>query len=119
MVAFSTYRKRKVFLAKGIADFFCELCEGILKPQGIQIVTVFFYEGHGVVIELCATAPLLPNKIVSMIKRGTTDRIRQQFMELHSMPSLWTRKTYSAQGKLTDVTKEELEFFFDSLPSRS
>ena len=110
-IAMCTRLKRKVFLAKGIAERFTEIITVIILSHDSEITAIEFLP-YGAIFELKHPEALDVNALVREIRLATSKPIRDTYMELWHMPSLWIREFYLHNGcKTADTNKEILEYY--------
>lgn len=114
--ALVTRLRRKVFLAKGIADDCIEILTVRISDFGGEILGYRMYP-YGILFS-CRIPPAIDEKhLISAIKKATAQKLQETYPELWKMPSFWTKKYFDGEGTLQE-NKENAETFFETIPTR-
>lgn len=82
--------RRKIFLIPNLERRFKELVEIKCKELEIEIIVIECNNDHTHIFLNCLPT-LSPSDIMQQIKGYTSKILREEFVELSKMPSLWTR----------------------------
>ena len=85
--------RRKIFLIPNVEKRFKELVKIKCKELEIEIITIKCDKDHSHMFLNCPPT-LSPSSIMQQIKGYTTRILREEFVELSKMPSLWTRNYF-------------------------
>ncbi len=98
---FCTRYKRKIFICKDIEERLKELIQKKCNELEIDILSLECNKEY-VHIYLSIPPTLSPSDIMQKIKKYTSRILREEFINLSSMPALWTRCYLVSSGELTD-----------------
>lgn len=105
---FCSRYQRKIFLIKGVKERFKELIDEISKKLDIKILTIEYRESC-VYLYINSSVDLSPSKLMYYIKNETSTKIRNEFIELSKIPSLWTRNYFVST--MDEISKDTIEKF--------
>lgn len=108
--------RRKIFLNLEIDKRFKELVQEICKEQDFRILALETDKDH-VHLFLNATPKFSPADIMAKIKGGTSKIIRDEFIELQAMPSLWTRSYFVSTAG--NVSSQIIKRYVETQRTRS
>lgn len=96
--------RRKIFLIENVEQRFKELVKIKCKELDIDIIAIECDKDHAhLFLNCCPT--LSPSDIMQHIKGYTSKILRDEFMQLSKMPSLWTRNYFvSTAGNVSSAT---------------
>ena len=110
-IAMCTRLKKKVFLAKGIAERFLEIITVRILIKNARTISAEFIP-YGVILEIKHPESLDMKALVREIRLATSKPLRDTYMELWHMPSLWVRDYYLKNSCRTeDVNNEILAYY--------
>ena len=96
--------RRKIFLIPRVEERFKELVNLKCKELKIEIIAVECDKDH-VHLFLNSLPTLSPSDVMRQIKGYTGKILREEFIELSKMPSLWTRSYFvSTTGNVCSET---------------
>ncbi|MDI0267306.1 IS200/IS605 family transposase [Clostridioides difficile] len=96
--------RRKVFNIEGLEDRFKTLVKNKCKEMDIEIIAIECDKDHTHMF-LNSLPTLSPSDIMQNIKGYTSKILREEFIELSKMPSLWTRSYFvSTAGNVCSET---------------
>lgn len=96
--------RRKIFNIEGLEDRFKTLVKNKCKEMDIQIIAIECDKDHTHMF-LNSLPTLSPSDIMQNIKGYTSKILREEFIELSKMPSLWTRSYFvSTAGNVCSET---------------
>ncbi len=93
--------RRKIFLIPGIKERFHEITERICKDHDIYILSLDFGEDY-VYMEVDIPPEINIKDAIREIKAATSSSLRQEFVKLSSMHSLWTRSYFLSTEESID-----------------
>ena len=102
--------RRKIFLIQNVEERFKELVKIKCKELEIEIITIECDKDHSHMFLNCLPT-LSPSDIMQQIKGYTSKILREEFVELSKMPSLWTRGYFvsTAGNAYRKTTKKYIE----------
>lgn len=102
--------RRKIFLISHVEERFKELVKIKCKELEIKIIKVECDKDHSHMFLNCLPT-LSPSDIMQQIKGYTSKILREEFVELSKMPSLWTRSYFvSTAGNVSsEIIKKYVE----------
>ena len=96
--------RRKIFLIPHVEERFKELVKIKCKELEIEIIAIECDKDHTHMFLNCLPT-LSPSDIMQQIKGYTSKILREEFLELSKMPSLWTRSYFvSTAGNVCSET---------------
>ncbi|UWD49939.1 IS200/IS605 family transposase [Clostridioides difficile] len=96
--------RRKIFNIEGLEDRFKTLVKNKCKEMDIEIIAIECDKDHTHMF-LNSLPTLSPSDIMQNIKGYTSKILREEFIELSKMPSLWTRSYFvSTAGNVCSET---------------
>ncbi|MCC0784209.1 IS200/IS605 family transposase [Clostridioides sp. ES-S-0108-01] len=102
--------RRKVFNIEGLEDRFKTLVKNKCKEMDIEIIAIECDKDHTHMF-LNSLPTLSPSDIMQNIKGYTSKILREEFIELSKMPSLWTRSYFvsTAENVCSETIKKYVE----------
>ncbi len=102
--------RRKIFLISGVEDRFKCLAKEICESIDIDIIAIECDKDHAHMLLSCPPS-LSPSDVMKHIKGRTSKALREEFVKLSKMPSLWTRSFFvSTVGEVDfDTVKEYID----------
>lgn len=96
--------RRKIFLISNVEDRFKHIVKNICEDMDIKIIAMECDKDHVHMFLNCL--PILsPVDIMQKIKGVSSRALREEFVELNKMPSLWTRSYFvSTAGNVSSKT---------------
>jgi len=96
--------RRKIFLIPNVKERFKDMVKFICEELKIDIIAIECDKDHAHMFLNCL--PMYgPSDIMQKIKGGTSKVLREEFLELSKMPSLWTRSYFvSTAGSVCSET---------------
>lgn len=96
--------RRKVFLIPNVEERFKTLVKEKCKELDIEIIAIECDKDHTHMFLNCLPS-LSPSDIMQNIKGYTSKILREEFVKLSKMPSLWTRSYFvSTAGNVSSET---------------
>jgi putative transposase len=96
--------RRKIFLIPNVEERFKHMVEFICEEMEIEIIAIECDKDHTHMFLNCLPT-LSPSDIMQKIKGVTSRVLRDEFLELKKMPSLWTRSYFvSTAGSVCSET---------------
>jgi putative transposase len=96
--------RRKIFLIPSVEESFKHMVKFICEEMEIQIIAIECDKDHTHMLLNCLPT-LSPSDIMQKIKGITSRVLRDEFLELKKMPSLWTRSYFvSTAGSVSSKT---------------
>lgn len=96
--------RRKIFLIENVEDRFKELIREKCKEMKIEIIAMECDKDHTHLFLNCLPTQS-PSDIMQSLKGYTSKILREEFVQLSKMPSLWTRSFYvSTAGTVSSET---------------
>ncbi len=100
-------KRRKKVLVGVVHNRLKQIIEEVTKENGWQVVEVAIQPDH-VHLFIQANPYTLPTDIARLIKGRSSHELREEFVHLMRMPSLWTRSTfYSTAGFVSQEVREQ------------
>lgn len=107
--------RRKIFLIPRIEEQFKELVKIKCKELEIEIIAIECDKDHTHMFLNCLPT-LSPSDIIQQIKGYTSKILREEFLELSKMPSLWTRRYFVSTAG--NVCSETIKKYVDNQKKR-
>lgn len=96
--------RRKIFNIPKLEDRFKNIVQDICDELEIKIIAIECDKDHTHIFLNCLPT-LSPSDIMQKIKGVTSKTIREEFIQLRKMPSLWTRSYFvSTAGNVSSET---------------
>jgi putative transposase len=96
--------RRKIFLIPNVEERFKHMVNFICKELEINIIAIECDKDHAHIFLNCLPT-LSPADIMQKIKGVTSRVLRDEFLQLRKMPSLWTRSYFvSTAGNVSSET---------------
>lgn len=108
--------RRKIFDIPGVEERFKELTEQECKKHGIDILAMECHKDHVHMFVSVYPQQGIPN-VVKQIKGATSYRLREEFLQLSRMLSLWTRSYFVSTAG--NVSSETIEWYVKTQKTRS
>ena len=108
--------RRKIFNIKGVEERFKELTAIECDKYGIEILAMECHVDH-VHMFVSVLPQLSIPEIMKYIKGATSHQLRDEFIELQNMPSLWTRSYFVSTAG--NVSSETIKWYVDTQKTRS
>ena len=108
--------RRKIFNIKGVEARFKELTTIECAKYGIEILAMECHVDH-VHMFVSVLPQLSIPEIMKYIKGATSHQLRDEFIELQNMPSLWTRSYFVSTAG--NVSSETIKWYVDTQKTRS
>lgn len=106
-----TRLNRKVFSAGNISRRLIEIIEDIpTEHTGIYLREVRVFPS-ALACDVSISDRVTIDTACYVLRKATSSKIREEFSELWSMPSLWSRKYSLSDKPVSDLTKEETTKF--------
>jgi putative transposase len=102
--------RRKIFLITSVEERFKHMVKFICEEMEIQIIAIECDKDHTHMFLNCLPT-LSPSDIMQKIKGVTSRVLRDEFLELKRMPSLWTRSYFvsTAESVSSETVKKYVE----------
>lgn len=105
-IVFCPRYRRKIFNIKGVEERFKELTIKECEKHNIDILAMECHIDHIHMFVSVYPQQSIP-ETVKQIKDATSHKLREEFVELSQMPSLWTRSYFvSTAGSVSSKTIE-------------
>ena len=115
-IVFCPRYRRKIFNIDGVESRFKELTILECRNNNIDILAMECHIDH-----VHMYVSVLPNQsipeVVKQIKGATSHKLREEFLQLKSMPSLWTRSYFVSTAG--DVSSETIEWYINTQKTRN
>lgn len=99
--------RRKIFLIPNVEERFKHMVKTICEEMEIEIIAIECDKDHAHMFLNCLPT-LSPSDIIQKIKGVTSKLLRDEFLELAKMPSLWTRSYFvSTAGNVSSETVKQ------------
>lgn len=108
--------RRKIFNIRGVEERFKELTTIECNKYGIEILAMECHIDH-VHMFVSVLPQLSIPEIMKYIKGATSHQLRNEFIELQNMPSLWTRSYFVSTAG--NVSSETIKWYVDTQKTRS
>ena len=99
--------RRKIFLIPNVEERFKHMVKTICEEMEVEIIAIECDKDHTHMFLNCLPT-LSPSDIMQKIKGVTSKLLRDEFLELAKMPSLWTRSYFvSTAGNVSSETVKQ------------
>lgn len=116
-IILATRLKRKIFLAGSIPPYVRECAEAALSDARCVLRDIQFFD-FGCIFYVDAPDTVSSEEIARTIRIGTSKPVRERFMELWSIPSLWTKRFCDAGDASAEDARAKAAEFFATVKSR-
>lgn len=107
--------RRKIFNIPNVEDRFKYLVNNICKEMEIEVIAIECDKDHTHMFLNCLPT-MSPSDIMQKIKGATSKVLREEFIELEKMPSLWTRSYFVSTAG--NVCSETIKQYVESQKTR-
>lgn len=107
--------RRKIFSIQGIEERFKELTLVECKKYGIDVLAMECHIDHVHMFVSTYPQQSIPN-VVKIIKGATSHKLREEFVQLKNMPTLWTRSYFVSTAG--NVSSETIEWYIKTQKTR-
>ena len=107
--------RRKIFNIPNVEDRFKELVNCICKEMEIEVIAMECDKDHTHMFLNCPPT-LSPSDIMQKIKGATSRVLRDEFLVLQKMPSLWTRNYFVSTTE--NVCSETIKKYVENQKTR-
>ena len=107
--------RRKIFNIQGIEERFKELTLIECKKYGIDVLAMECHIDHVHMFVSTYPQQSIPN-VVKIIKGATSHKLREEFVQLKNMPTLWTRSYFVSTAG--NVSSETIEWYIKTQKTR-
>ena len=107
--------RRKIFSIQGIEERFKELTLVECKKYGIDVLAMECHIDHIHMFVSTYPQQSIPN-VVKIIKGATSHKLREEFVQLKNMPTLWTRSYFVSTAG--NVSSETIEWYIKTQKTR-
>lgn len=107
--------RRKIFLINGVEERFKNLVEYVCEEMKIEIIAIECDKDHTHIF-LNTLPTLSPSDIMQRIKGYTSKILREEFIKLSKMPSLWTRSYFVSTAG--NVSSETIKMYVENQKKR-
>jgi len=107
--------RRKIFNINGVEESFKELAIKHCTENDIEVIALECNVDH-VHIFVSALPSMSPSDIMQVLKGSTSHTLREQFTELSSMPSLWTRSFFVSTAG--EISSEQIKEYVETQKTR-
>ncbi len=107
--------RRKIFLIEGVENRFKELIKQKCKEINIEIITMECGKDHAHLFLNCLPTQS-PSDVMQSLKGYTSKILREEFIQLSKMPSLWTRSFYVSTAN--HISSETIKQYVESQKKR-
>ena len=108
--------RRKIFDIPRIEERFRELTEEVCVKHDFHIIAMECHHDH-VHLFLSALPQYSPSDIMKHIKGASSHMLREEFLPLSKMPSLWTRSFFCSTAG--DVSADTIRRYVETQKTRS
>jgi len=108
--------RRKIFLIPNVEDSFKHIVKYVCMEIEIEVIAIECDKDHTHMFLNCPPA-LSPSGIMQKIKSVTSRVLKDEFLELKKMPSLWTRSYFVSTAR--NVSSEAVKKYVESQKNRS
>ena len=107
--------RRKIFEISGIEERFKELVTEVCQKNNIEILAMECHIDHVHMFLSVYPQQTIPN-IMKLIKGATSHKLREEFVELRNMPTLWTRSYFVSTAG--NVSSETIKWYVNTQKTR-
>ncbi len=107
--------RRKIFLIPNVEESFKHMVKYICDELEIEIIAIECDKDHTHMFLNCLPT-LSPSDIMQKIKGATSKALRDEFIELNKMPSLWTRSFFISTTE--NVSSEAIKTYVENQKTR-
>lgn len=107
--------RRKIFNIPGVEERFKELTIAGCNESGIEILALECHIDHVHIFVSVLPSMSIP-QIMKKIKGATSLKLREEFLQLNAMPSLWTRSYFVSTE--CNVSSETIKWYVDTQKTR-
>lgn len=107
--------RRKIFNIPGVEERFKELTIAECNESGIEILALECHIDHVHIFVSVLPSMSIP-QIMQKIKGATSLKLREEFLQLNAMPSLWTRSYFVSTAG--NVSSETIKWYVDTQKTR-
>ena len=107
--------RRKIFNIPGVEERFKELTIAECNESGIEILALECHIDHVHIFVSVLPSMSIP-QIMQKIKGATSLKLREEFLQLNAMPSLWTRSYFVSTAG--NVSSETIKWDVDTQKTR-
>ena len=107
--------RRKIFNIPGVEERFKELTIAECNESGIEILALECHIDHVHIFVSVLPSMSIP-QIMQKIKVATSLKLREEFLQLNAMPSLWTRSYFVSTAG--NVSSETIKWYVDTQKTR-
>ena len=107
--------RRKIFNIKGVEERFKELTAIECQKHDIEILAMECHADHVHMFVSVYPQQSIPD-VVKKIKGATSHKLREEFLQLKNMPSLWTRSYFVSTAG--NVSSETIEWYVKTQKTR-
>ena len=108
--------RRKIFNIDGVEQRFKELTTLECQKHGIDILAMECHIDHVHMFVSVYPKQSIP-EVVKQIKGATSHKLREEFSQLSTMPSLWTRSYFVSTAG--NVNSETIEWYINTQKTRN
>ena len=108
--------RRKIFLIRNVEETFKNMVKYVCEEIEIEIIAIECDKDHTHMFLNCPPA-LSPSDIMQKIKSVTGRVLRDEFLELSKMPSLWTKSYFVSTAR--KVSSEAVKKYVETQRTRS
>lgn len=107
-IVFCPRYRRKIFNIDGVEQRFKELTKEVCDQNNIDILAMECHEDHVHMFISVFPQQSIP-EVVKIIKGATSFKLREEFQQLSTMSSLWTRSYFVSTAG--DVSSDTIEWY--------
>lgn len=107
--------RRKIFLIPNVEERFKELVQVKCKELEIEVISIECDKDHSHLFLNCLST-LSPSDVIRQIKAYTSSVLREEFLQLSKMPTVWTRNYFVSTTE--NVCDEIIEYYVESQRKR-
>ena len=115
-IIFCPRYRRKIFNIEGVEQKFKQLTQSVCDKNDIEILAMECHQDHVHMFVSVLPQLSIPD-LVHIIKGATSHALRDEFHELHKMPSLWTRSYFISTAG--EISSETIKWYVDTQKTRS
>ena len=107
--------RRKIFLIPNVEERFKYMVNFVCEEMEIKIIAIECDKDHAHIFLNCLPT-LSPSDIMQKVKGVTSRVLRDEFLQLKKMPSLWTRNYFVSTAG--NVSSETIKKYIEEQKSR-
>lgn len=114
-IVFCPRYRRKIFNIEGVEQRFKELTAAACREHDIDILAMECHIDHVHMFISAYPQQSIP-EILKLIKGATSHKLREEFLKLANMPTLWTRSYFVSTAG--EVSSETIQWYVNTQKTR-